>query len=70
MKRIQPSPDSFDLDAEAIEALEKARAMPPGPGRVAAMKEAGARRNAADRQRLLFAKRGRPPKAQLEGRAK
>lgn len=51
-----------DLDAEALLALEQARAMRPGPERTEAMKRAGILRNAADLQGLFFAKRGRPAK--------
>jgi hypothetical protein len=52
-----------DLDAEAVMALEQARAMQPGPERTEAMKRAGILRNAADLQGLFFAKRGRPAKS-------
>ena len=52
----------LDLDAEALAALEEARAMPHGPGRTEAMKKAGFLRNAADLQGISFARRGRPPK--------
>jgi hypothetical protein len=52
-----------DLDAEALTALEEARAMQPGPERTEAMKRAGILRNAADLQGLFFAKRGRPAKS-------
>jgi acyl-CoA reductase-like NAD-dependent aldehyde dehydrogenase len=38
----------MDLDAEALAALEQARAMEPGPERTDAMKRAGILRNAAD----------------------
>lgn len=51
-----------DLEADALAALELARAMPPGAERTEAMKRAGVLRNAADLQGLFFAKRGRPPK--------
>jgi hypothetical protein len=54
--------DKRDLEAEALAALETARAMPPGPARTEAMKQAGVLRNAADLQGLFFAKRGRPSK--------
>jgi hypothetical protein len=53
---------NLDLDAEAIAALEQARALPRGPERSDAMKKAGILRNAADVRGLVFAKRGRPPK--------
>jgi len=52
----------LDLDAEALAALEEARAMPHGPERTEAMKKAGSLRNAADLQGISFARRGRPPK--------
>jgi hypothetical protein len=52
----------LDLDAEALAALDEARAMPHGPARTAAMKKAGILRNAADLQGIVFARRGRPPK--------
>ena len=52
----------LDLDAEALAALDEARAMLHGPERTAAMKKAGILRNAADLQGIVFAKRGRPAK--------
>jgi hypothetical protein len=52
----------LDLDAEAIAALEEARAMPHGPERTEAMKKAGILRKAADLHGIVFAKRGRPLK--------
>jgi hypothetical protein len=55
-------PPKIDLDAEALIALEQARAMEPGPERTQAMKRAGILRNAADLQGVFFAKRGRPAK--------
>jgi hypothetical protein len=48
----------LDLDAEAQAALDEARAMPQGPERIAAMKKAGIRRNAADSHGIVYAKRG------------
>jgi hypothetical protein len=51
-----------DLDAEAEEALEAARAMPAGTAKSEAMKRAGLLRKAADAQRISYAMRGRPPK--------
>jgi hypothetical protein len=51
-----------DLEAEALAALEAARAMPSGSERNDAMKKAGILRNAADLQGVFFAKRGRPGK--------
>jgi hypothetical protein len=56
------SPQNRDLDAEATDALEAARLMPPGPEKTEALKVAGRLRNAADINGLFFAKRGRPPK--------
>jgi hypothetical protein len=52
----------LDLDAEALAALDEARAMPHGPDRTAAMKKAGVLRNAADLHGIVFARRGKPPK--------
>jgi hypothetical protein len=52
----------LDLDAEALAALDEARAWAHGPERTEAMKKAGMLRNAADLQRVPFAKRGRPAK--------
>ena len=51
-----------DLDADADEALEAARAMPPGPEKTEALKKAGLLRVAADARKIAFARRGRPPK--------
>ena len=56
------SPLNRDLDAEATDALEAARLMPPGPDKTDALKKAGLLRNAADVNGLFFARRGRPPK--------
>jgi len=53
---------AHDLEAEALAALENARAMPQGPERTLALKKAGNLRNAADLLGLVFAKRGRPAK--------
>jgi hypothetical protein len=58
-KHLRPK---LDLEAEALTALEQARAMQPGPERTEAMKRAGVLRNAADLQGLFFAKRGSPAK--------
>jgi hypothetical protein len=52
----------LDLEAEALSALERARALPPGVARTEAMKQAGILRNALDLQGISFAKRGRPAK--------
>lgn len=48
-----------DLDAEADEALEKARSMPPGPTKTEALRRAGLLRCAADERGIRFAKKGR-----------
>lgn len=61
-QRTRQSPDVYDLDANAVAALEEARDMAPRPGRTEAMKKAGILRNAADARGLFFAKRGRPAK--------
>jgi hypothetical protein len=59
---MESSKNAIDWDAKAIEALEAARLMPPGPAKSEALKKAGMLRNAADIHGLFFAKRGRPPK--------
>jgi hypothetical protein len=46
----------------AVDALELARVMPPGPERNEALKLASLLRCAADARGLVVAKRGRPPK--------
>jgi hypothetical protein len=55
-----PTQPDRDLDAEAEEALEAARAMSYGPEKVEALKKAGLLRKAADAQGIRFAKLGRP----------
>ena len=63
MPRLVKEPvDVSNLDAEAIAALEDARNLPPGPDRTEALKKAGILRKAADLQRPLLPKRGRPRK--------
>ena len=54
--------DRIDLDAQAQAALDEARALPPGPQKMEALRKAGTLRNAADIRGFTFAKRGRPPK--------
>jgi len=44
----QTLPRSSDFGADADEALEAAREMPPGPERIEALKAAGMLKNAAD----------------------
>jgi hypothetical protein len=61
VKKDQPSNDAISWDARAIEALEKARLMPPGQERSEALKKAGILRNATDLRGLFFAKHDRPP---------
>jgi hypothetical protein len=51
-----------EVEAEALAALEDARALPHGPKRTRAMKKALSLRNAADLVGIVFAKRGRPAK--------
>jgi hypothetical protein len=58
-KELRPK---LDLEAEALMALEKARAMPHGRERAEALKKAGALQNAAVSQGIAFAKRGIPAK--------
>lgn len=58
----RPPNSDRDLEAEAEEALEAARAMPAGPAKSEAMKKAGLLRRAADAQGMSYAKRGRPSK--------
>ena len=60
--RLVQKPAKIDLEAEALEALEKARALPHGPERTEALKKAGALQNAVNSQGIAFAKRGRPAK--------
>jgi hypothetical protein len=52
--------DDRNQAAQAMDALEEARGMPPGQERTEALKRAGLLRRAADSQGLIFAKRGRP----------
>lgn len=59
---IDPVSDDRSLRAKAIDALEEARAMPPGPQRTSALKKAGQLRRMADSQGLILPKRGRPRK--------
>jgi hypothetical protein len=46
--------------ARAVDALEEARGLPPGPRRIQALKQAGLLRHAADSHGLDFAKPGGP----------
>jgi hypothetical protein len=54
--------DDRSPTAQAIDALEEARAMLPGQQRTEALKKAGLLRHAADGKRLICAKRGGPQK--------
>jgi hypothetical protein len=54
--------DERDLDAEASDALEAARAMPNGSAKAEALTKAGLLRKAADARGVTFARRGRPRK--------
>ncbi len=58
----QMRPQDLNLDEQAQDALDDARAMPPGPEKAAALRKAGQLRNAADVGGVKFAKRGRPHK--------
>ena len=61
-KETRGSGDRLIWDKLAIEALELAKVMPPGPERNEALKLAGLLRSAADARGLIFATRGRPRK--------
>ena len=52
----------LDLEAEALAALEEARALPHGPERTEAMKRAGILRNAVELQGLFSIKPERSAK--------
>jgi len=56
------TPDIRSQNAKAMDALQEAREMPPGPHRTDALKKAGLLRHSVDSQGLVFAKRGRPRK--------
>jgi hypothetical protein len=56
------SSERLAWDKLAIEALELARVIPPGPERNKALKLAGLLRSTADARGLVFATRGRPRK--------
>jgi hypothetical protein len=60
--RMVPKAPKVDLEAEALEALAKARALPHGPERAEALKKAGTLQNIAHSQGISYAKRGRPVK--------
>jgi hypothetical protein len=50
-----------DLNAKAIDALEEARNMPPGPERAKALNKADRLRYAADIYDYLFSSKPKPP---------
>jgi hypothetical protein len=58
----ETSADVRSQNANAVDALEEAREMPPGAQRTNALKKAGLLQRVADSQGLMFAKRGRPRK--------
>jgi hypothetical protein len=49
--------ENHQQDASALDALEVARKMQPGPQRIEALKQAGLLRYAADSHEVVFAKR-------------
>ena len=59
---MKSTEEDRDWDADAAEALEAARMLPPGPEKIAALKQAGMLRNIAVKARIVFQRRGRPPK--------
>ena len=62
MKETQRAPDHIDQEILAADALERARLLPPGPERNAALKRASLLRCTVDSHGPVFAKRGRPRK--------
>jgi hypothetical protein len=50
--------DKYGKRTSAIDALEGAREMPPGAGRIGALRKAAILRHAADSHGVTFAKRG------------
>jgi hypothetical protein len=58
----ETSADVRSQNANAVDALQEAREMPPGARRTSALKKAGLLQRAADSQGLMFAKKGRPRK--------
>ena len=63
----EASPDSRSRNAGAVDALQEARAMPPGAQRVDALKQAGLLRRVADSHGLTLAKRSRPRSKPVQG---
>jgi len=58
----EASPDSRSQNANAVDALQEARAMPPGAQRTDALKTAGLLQCVADSHGLIFTRKGRPRK--------
>jgi hypothetical protein len=63
----EASPDSRSRNAGAVDALQEARAMPPGAQRADALKQAGLLRRGADIHGVILAKRGRPRSKRVQG---
>lgn len=61
-REMRRSSDRREGETLAVEALELARKMPPGPARNDALKVASQLRCSADAHGIVFAKRGRPRK--------
>ena len=57
---MKPTEEDRDWDADAAEALEAARMLPPGPEKIAALKQAGMLRNIAVKAGIVFQRRGWP----------
>jgi hypothetical protein len=58
----EASPDSRSQNANAVDALQEARAMPPGAQRTDSLKKAGLLQRVADSHGLIFTRKGRPRK--------
>ena len=56
----ETSPDSRSQNASAVDALQEARAMPPGGQRTDALKKVCLLRHVADSHELIVMKKGRP----------
>ncbi len=62
MSRNQKAPRARETLNAANDALDAARALAPGAERIEALKKAGLLRKEADKNGVIFAKRGRPTK--------
>ena len=51
---MKPTEEDRDWDTDATEALEAARMLPPGPEKIAALKQAGMLRNIAVKTGIFF----------------